>query len=234
LYKEVIEPSAGDGAFSDFIPNCISMDICPKKDYIRKQDFLSYEHKTSVDNKDILIVGNPPFGKQASMAIKFIKKGCSLANTIAFILPRSFEKESMKNKIPKNFHLIINYELQDNIFLLDDKEQNVSCVFQVWKKLSFEREERKCPPCGFFYVKKDDNPDFAIRRVGVYAGKIFFDKKEIKDPEALIKKLEGEKARMESDLPDYENDVKTLVKDADEAEAKYYNSKKQKPAKKAD
>jgi hypothetical protein len=66
----------------------------------------------------------------------------------------------------------------------------------------------------------------------IKAGK--FDKKEIKDPEALIKKLEDEKARMESDLPDYENDVKTLVKDADEAEAKYYNSKKQKPAKKAE
>jgi chromosome segregation ATPase len=59
------------------------------------------------------------------------------------------------------------------------------------------------------------------------AGK--YDKKEIKDPESLIKKLEDEKARMESDLPDYENDVKTLVKDADEAEAKYYSSKKGKP-----
>jgi hypothetical protein len=49
----------------------------------------------------IHIIGNPPFGRQSSTAIKFIKKSCLFCNSLSFILPKSFKKDSLKNKVRK-------------------------------------------------------------------------------------------------------------------------------------
>ena len=39
-------------------------------------------------NKKVLFFGNPPFGRNSSLALKFIKKCCIHGDTIAFILPK--------------------------------------------------------------------------------------------------------------------------------------------------
>ena len=55
---EIIEPSAGNGSFSNQL-NCIAYDIEPECDGIIKQDFLTTELEY---NKGRLIIGNPPLG----------------------------------------------------------------------------------------------------------------------------------------------------------------------------
>jgi hypothetical protein len=62
------EPSAGNGVF--LLDGCVGLDIEPKHKNIIKQDFLTYVPKF---DKKILVYGNPPFGKQSSLAKKFIK-----------------------------------------------------------------------------------------------------------------------------------------------------------------
>lgn len=53
------------------------------------------------------------------------------------------------------------------------------CVFQIWIKRDYEREMPvKLDPIGFTFVKKGENPDYSLRRVGVYAGVI---SKDIED-----------------------------------------------------
>lgn len=129
--------------------------------------------------KKIHIIGNPPFGHQSSLAIKFIKKCCEFSNTISFILPKSFKKESMKKHFTKNFHLIFEIDLMEKSFLVNNVDSDVPCVFQIWK---FKNEERcvikKIEPFKFKFVAKDDNPYISFRRVGVNAGTIM---KEIDD-----------------------------------------------------
>ena len=69
------------------------------------QDFLKYFPHSNTFNK-IHVIGNPPFGRQSSLAIKFIRHSAKFCNTISFILPKSFKKDSMRNKVPLDFHLI--------------------------------------------------------------------------------------------------------------------------------
>ena len=176
----IIEPSAGNGSFIDGLRNisnnCLFYDIEPEHPDVVKQDFLNYSAlniKRVDPNTKIHVVGNPPFGRQSTLAIRFIKNACSFANTISFILPNSFKKDSMRNKIPRQFHLVFEHELPENSFSVDGNDVNVPCVFQIWKKQENNRAIRPYSLSRFVdFVKLDDNPDFSIRRVGVYAGKL--------------------------------------------------------------
>ena len=179
----IIEPSAGNGAFIEMIQsltkNALFYDISPDNPIIVKKDFLEIDDSI-LENAHC--IGNPPFGRQSSMAIKFIKKAHS-CKSISFILPKSFKKESMKNKFPLHFHLVCEIDLPSHSFLLNEKEYDVPCIFQIWLKKENKRDAiTKYIEKGFKFVKKEDNPHISFRRVGVYAGKI--DKDIDKSPQS--------------------------------------------------
>lgn len=172
----IIEPSAGNGAFIQDIKNISKnyyfYDILPDNKDIIKQDFLELD-LSKFENKNIHIIGNPPFGRQSSMAIKFIKKCCLFSKSISFILPKSFKKDSMKKYFEKHYHLILEEDLPENSFLVNNKDCDVPCVFQIWEKNTKPRDiPKKLEPKNFTFVKKYDDPHLSFRRVGVYAGKI--------------------------------------------------------------
>lgn len=174
----IIEPSAGNGSFIENIknlsPNYKFYDLEPEHDEIEKQDFLKFDcREIKQKYKNIHIIGNPPFGRQASLAIKFIKKCCLFSNSISFILPKSFKKNSMKKFFDKNYHLIHEIDLPENSFLVNINEHDVPCVFQIWQyKEELRNEIEKKIPLNFKFVKKEGNPDISFRRVGVNAGNI--------------------------------------------------------------
>ena len=93
----IIEPSAGNGEFTrelkKIYKNVLSFDIEPDASDIIKQDYLELD--LSNFNNKIHIIGNPPFGRQSSLAKQFIKKSCEYCETISFILPKSFKKDSL-------------------------------------------------------------------------------------------------------------------------------------------
>jgi len=173
----IIEPSAGNGSFIKGIKllsnNFEFYDIEPDNDEIIQKDYLIYDYSNIKKINKIHIIGNPPFGRQSSLAIKFIKKSCEFCDSISFILPKSFKKDSLKKSFPLNFHLIFEYDLPDNSFLVNNIEYNVPCIFQIWEKKSFNRIiNEKIETKNFIFVKKTENPDISFRRVGVNAGKI--------------------------------------------------------------
>jgi hypothetical protein len=175
----IIEPSAGNGAFIDgckkLCDNCFFYDIEPEHNDIVKQDYLAFNYSTIQNTgANIHVIGNPPFGRQSSLAIKFIRYSALFSNSISFILPKSFMKESMKSKVPLNFHLIYETELEDDNFHVNDTLYNVPCIFQIWIKKNIQRKPfKKLKPNGYEFVKKEEQHDIAFRRVGVYAGKIY-------------------------------------------------------------
>jgi predicted RNA methylase len=176
-YELVIDPSCGDGAFYLNInhKNKIAIDLDPKIDAVQ-ENFLNWSYPGELGRSQIIFITNPPFGTSGSLANKFIKKAISIADSFAFILPLSYKKESMKNRIPINWHLIQEKEIEANSFLLNGEDYEVKCVFQFWKNLGYPREkEIYVKEEGFRYVKKEDSPDISVRRVGVYAGKAFID-----------------------------------------------------------
>ena len=209
----IIEPSAGNGAFIDGIktlgmnngcPQYRFYDLEPEHTDIEKQDYLLFDSESIINHyQRIHVIGNPPFGRQSSFAIKFIKKSCEFADSVSFILPKSFKKNSMHKAFPLNFHLVEEYDLPEKAFLLNGETHKVPCVFQIWEKRNNTRSVvEKLDPIKFHFVKKDDNPDISFRRVGGTAGKIdtniedksiqshYFIKFDIPLTDNLLKKLD--------------------------------------------
>jgi len=175
-YK-VIEPSAGSGSFLDRLSSydfeAFDIEPAESKHKIVKQDFLQLD--LNKYSKSLAFIGNPPFGRQSSIAKKFIKKisNCEKTNLIAFILPKSFKKESMQKCFNLYFSLDAEIDLPDNSFTINNKIHDVPCIFQVWIRCDKKRYIKPMEkPKSFTYVKKNENPDFSLRRVGVYAGNI--------------------------------------------------------------
>jgi predicted RNA methylase len=156
----IIEPSAGNGSFIDYIKQLSAhytfYDLEPEHPEIMRQDFL---HLNYIELKqkftNIHIIGNPPFGRQSSTAIKFIKKCCLFSSSISFILPKSFKKQSMRKYFEKHYHLLYEMDLEHNSFLLNGIETNVPCIFQIWKyKNKVRIDNDKLEPKHFKFVKK--------------------------------------------------------------------------------
>jgi hypothetical protein len=83
----------------------------------------------------------------------------------------------MKRHFPLSFHLVLEWDLPPHSFLVEGKEHDVPCVFQIWVRKSTNRViEERLNPKNFKFVSLDEEllepPDVSFRRVGVYAGKI--------------------------------------------------------------
>ena len=183
-YDVVVEPSAGTGSWSSKIEDCLAIDIAPEHPDIQKGDFLKDDFLFDEMKKEnsILVIGNPPFGRIGNQALKFINKASEFADTIAFILPRSFRKESLQRKVNKNFWLVKDRDLFDKnnpSFIFKGEDYFAPCVFQVWERRNEERDVsvKKIDPIGFEYVKKE-NANLVVRRVGGKAGTAYKDKIE--------------------------------------------------------
>lgn len=179
----IIEPSAGNGSFLLQIPsiNKIGIDISPEHDTIVKQDFLTYKPES---NQRILVVGNPPFGKISSLAIKFFNHAAKFGQTISFIIPRTFRRISVQNKLDLNFHLIHDEEISLKPCAFSPPIM-AKCCFQIWEKKDVKRiplDIKTSHPSWKFlgFGPKDSKgqptppqgADFAIRAYGGKCGEI--------------------------------------------------------------
>lgn len=137
----VIEPSAGDGAFLDFIDVDLAYDIEPKHPDVVKQDFLNDPTLIlkPMEFGKCLTIGNPPFGRMGKLAKEFIRKSEKHSDYIAFILPASFAKKSVIRQLPKSLHLIHQTDLLDETYRFERDGKVVKTVFQIWEKRNVER-----------------------------------------------------------------------------------------------
>jgi hypothetical protein len=179
----IVEPSAGSGSFYNQIEcrNKIGLDLEPECKDVVKMDFFDYSPPDNIEN--ILVIGNPPFGKISSLAVRFFNHSAKWANVIAFIIPRTFRKISIQNKLDKNFYLIFDEDVPVKPCCFSP-EMAVKCCFQIWERKNTPREyinlATKHLDWEFLRLGPNDkngqptppeNADFAIR---AYGGKIGF------------------------------------------------------------
>lgn len=131
-YDYHLEPSAGTGAFYKYLSSTkrIGLDIDPKHEGVQTMDFLTY---SPLQAYKYLVVGNPPFGRISSLAIKFFNKSAEFAECIAFIVPRTFKRVSIQNKLDTSFHLLYNEDLPLSPCCFTPK-MGAKCCFQIWIK----------------------------------------------------------------------------------------------------
>jgi hypothetical protein len=168
-----IEPSAGDGSFYNLLPKDrrLGIDLDPRASGIMKLDFFHFKY---IGTRRVIVLGNPPFGKNSSMAVKFFNHAAWMPEVdfIAFIVPKTFRKVSIQNRLSMDFHLVDELDLVDDSFLKDGEPYKVPSCFQVWERRSIKRNPVKINLDNdwFDFVKKNENPDLAVRRVGFNAG----------------------------------------------------------------
>ena len=172
-----VEPSAGSGSF--LIPlqemgrKVKGIDLEPKLESIQQGDFLDSPNLFTGEHSFIVVIGNPPFGKNASLAIKFFNQAAKYATAIAFIVPKTFGKRSTRKKIHQYFHLVHQEEVPEDSFIADGEPYDVPCYWQIWEKRRKPRKEIPIPDVSrYISYTTPDEADFAIRRVGFYAGRV--------------------------------------------------------------
>jgi hypothetical protein len=149
----VVEPSAGEGAFFELLPSDkrIGIDILPQHPGLIEADFLAWQPPATAGR--ILTIGNPPFGQRAALAFDFLAHAAAFSDMIAFILPRSFNKYTFINRVPRQFHLVDSFNCHE-FTDVSGRPVNVKAVFQIWQRQTVLRELIQLP---------DSHPDFDMR-----------------------------------------------------------------------
>lgn len=134
---QFIEPSSGQGSFYKLLPKNqrIGIDLMPifEDENIIRNDFLSW----MPSNKKNIVVGNPPFGYRAWLALNFINHSARFSDYIGMILPMSFQsdgKGSPKHRV-KGMRLVHSEILPNDSFeTIEGKTVKINALWQIWEK----------------------------------------------------------------------------------------------------
>lgn len=186
-YPLVVEPSAGAGNISLRLQSVldstrqklVAVDIAPEHPSIRYLDFLrdSLTELTTA-TQPALVIGNPPFGRQSNLAISFFNRAAAYpcVQEITFIVPRSWRKPSIQDKLSLQFSLMYEQDLPRNAFLKEGRNHDTPCVMQTWIRSPRPKREKATCNGNYYFVSAPRAPADAIcwRRIGGNAGETFF------------------------------------------------------------
>ncbi|MEN9603526.1 MAG: hypothetical protein RL545_215 [Actinomycetota bacterium] len=175
--RTVLEPAGGTGAFVEAAKaagakRVLSVDIEPKHAEVGKADYLETELKLA----NAVTISNPPFGRNNSLSIPFFNRAAEHSEYIAFIVPRSWRKWSVMNRLNRNFHLIHDEDLTidyvDDTHTLISQRNLLKTCFQVWKRTDQLRDIVKVEDRGFVTKVKPGEADIALTVFGYSCGKV--------------------------------------------------------------
>ena len=175
--RTVIEPAGGTGAFIEAakkygVTSFLSFDIEPKHDLVKKADFLGKK----ITVKDALTISNPPFGRNNSLSIPFFNKAADHSEFICFIVPRSWRKWSVMNRLDRRFHLVADHDIL--IDYVDEtgerlsKRTSLSTCFQIWQRRSELRPIIKVQDLSLVAKCGPEDADVALTIFGFGCGKV--------------------------------------------------------------
>lgn len=176
--RTVIEPAGGTGSFVSAAKDLgaervVSFDIEPKADGVILADFLTSE----IENiTDAVTISNPPFGRNNSLSIPFFNKAAKHSQFIAFIVPRSWRKWSVINRLDRNFHLIHDEDLAidyvDEIGEMLWQKARLNTCFQIWERKDHPRDLIKVKDFGLITKVNPLDADVALTVFGYSCGKV--------------------------------------------------------------
>lgn len=178
--KTVIEPAGGTGSFVKAAKalganKVLSFDIEPKAEGVLLADFL-LETRGLAKVTDAITISNPPFGRNNSLSIPFFNKAAQHSQYIAFVVPRSWRKWSVINRLNRKFHLIHDEELAidyvDELGEMVWQKARLKTCFQIWEKRNSLRQIMKVTDFGLFSKVKPAEADVALTVFGYSCGKV--------------------------------------------------------------
>jgi hypothetical protein len=155
-----VEPAGGNGVFIDAardvgVRKVVSFDIEPKHCEVERGDFLAQQLEVS----RAVSIGNPPFGRNNALSVPFFNHSALFSDYIAFIVPRSWRKWSVVNRLDGKFHLISDEDLSidyvDAAGSSNYVKTYLQTCMQIWERRDDPRPKvtvldrgvvAKCPP----------------------------------------------------------------------------------------
>jgi predicted RNA methylase len=175
--RTVIEPAGGTGSFikaaqSIGVTEFLSFDIEPKHSLVKKADFLVKKFSA----KDAVTISNPPFGRNNSLSIPFFNKAAEQSEFICFIVPRSWRKWSVINRLDRRFHLIADHDIlidyEDDLGERLSSRTSLSTCFQIWQRKAELRPIIKVKDMGLIAKCGPSEADVALTIFGFGCGKV--------------------------------------------------------------
>jgi hypothetical protein len=139
---------------------------------VLKGDFL----QADLDAVDAVTISNPPFGRNNSLSIPFFNKAADHSEFICFIVPRSWRKWSVINRLDRRFHLVADHDIQ--IDYEDDAGEKLSVknglatCFQIWQRKNTLRPLYSVSDRGIIEKTDSQNADVALTIFGFSCGKV--------------------------------------------------------------
>jgi predicted RNA methylase len=175
--RKILEPAGGTGSFlkaaaqvgaKDFL----SFDIEPKHANVTKANFLA----AKLSGENAVTISNPPFGRNNSLSIPFFNKAANHSEFICFIVPRSWRKWSVINRLDRRFHLVADHDIQ--IDYEDDSGEklsvrnNLATCFQIWQRKESLRPKYSVLDQGLIEKTTPMNADVALTIFGFSCGRV--------------------------------------------------------------
>lgn len=173
-----LEPAAGNGSFVSALvgigaAEVIALDRYPAAAGIRKANFL----ETTLSRRGLVTMTNPPFGRNNALSIPFFNHAAQFSDTICFLVPRSWRKWSVTNRLHLSFHLVhdsdvfVSYEDKDGNPI---REKNgLRTCFQVWQRRDTPRTKIVVPDNRLIEKCSPESADIALRVFGYGCGTVF-------------------------------------------------------------
>ena len=195
----IVEPAGGTGAFVEAAKACgatdiLAFDIEPRHALVKKADFLA----TKIRAKNAITISNPPFGRNNALSIPFFNHAADSSDYIAFLVPRSWRKWSVINRIDRRFHLIHDEDLQIDYVdrhgeLINEKNRLKTC-FQIWQKRDELRPITKVQDHGLVTKTTPELADVSLTIFGYGCGRVRTDFERKPNSTSMFLKLNHPKA----------------------------------------
>jgi len=175
--RTILEPAGGTGAFvqaalAHDVSKVVSFDIEPLHELVTKADFLTAD----LDLSNVVTISNPPFGRNNSLSIPFFNKAALVSEAICFIVPRSWRKWSVLNRLDPNFQLLSDQDLNIDYVdasgqLISSKSRLATC-FQIWQRSDQPRARIRVRDMGVIRRTTPEKADVSLTIFGYGCGKL--------------------------------------------------------------
>jgi predicted RNA methylase len=198
--KSFLEPAGGTGSFIDALTQAgitaiTSVDKYPKHPNVIAADFLEWR----TDLTGVVTISNPPFGRNNALSVPFFNRAAEFSSHIGFLVPRSWRKWSVQNRLEPSFHLVqdvdIAVQYEDVFGQKITKRNDLRTCFQIWEKRSELRQTITVPDNGFIQKTTPEQADLAIKVFGYGCGSVIHDFPRKPNTTLMFLKVLGESVK---------------------------------------
>lgn len=179
--RTFIEPAGGTGAFVTAIRargvhRVFSVDTDPQHPDVEQADFLSW---APARVSDAITISNPPFGRNNKLSVRFFNHAAEFSEVIAFVVPRSWRKWSVINRLDPRFVLVDDIDVKTRyVNRLGEPltvHDHLRTAFQVWRRGEAQRPRLEVADRGWVRRTTPSDATHSLTTFGYGCGRVSTD-----------------------------------------------------------